>query len=293
LRYINGRQKRHRFSANTRQFSVDKVIAFDEDQKSQSAGAHYMFTGSISQETTMDAMRHQPVSTLPKAAIFSQLSAPTLERLAEGTTELILRRNSVVFDRGATATGIYVVSSGQLKLSLEMPQGTEHVVELLHEGDSFGEAALLTNLPHLVTATAVTASSLLHIARQALMSGLERDPELARRIIKRLSDRLYHQTGALENVLFLKASGRVARYILDQLTTDDAGVDRRVALPVRKGLIASHLNMTQEHFSRTLHELTVTGLIRVEGGTVDILEMDKLRDAAGRVFALGHSRAAA
>lgn len=229
----------------------------------------------------MDATRLQHASTLAKAATFSQLSAATLQRLAAGTTESAFKRGSVVFGRGAAATGVHVVASGQLKLSLETKQGAEHVVELIHEGDSFGEAALLTNRLHLVTATAVTDCTLLQICRRTLIAELERDNELARRIIGTLSDRLYRQTSELENVLFLKASGRVARFILDRLNPDSAKTSQRVALPVRKGLIASHLNMTQEHFSRTLRELTMTGLIRVDGAMVDVIEVDKLRDAAG------------
>jgi len=229
----------------------------------------------------MDAKRRQYASALTNAAIFSQLSAETLGRLAAGTTETAFRRGSVVFGRGTSATGIYVVTSGQLKLCLETPQGAEHVVELLQPDDSFGEAELLTDRSHRVTATAVTDCRLLHIGRQALMAELELDKAFARRVIGTLSERLYRQTSELENVLFLKATGRVARFILDRLKLHGARTSRRVALPVRKGLIASHLNMTQEHFSRTLRELTTTGLIRVDGTMVDIIEVDKLRDVAG------------
>lgn len=241
----------------------------------------------------MDAKRHQHVSGLTKASTFSQLSAETLERLAAGTTDSAFKRGSVVFGRGATATGIHIVASGQLKLSLETARGAERVVELLQEGDSFGEAALLTNRLHLVTAAAVTDCKLLHIARRTLIAELDRDKELAKQIIGTLSDRLYRQTSELEYVLSLKATGRVARFIIDRLKTDGANTSFRVALPVRKGLIASHLNMTQEHFSRTLRELTKAGLIRVNGVMVDVIEVDKLRDAAGLMLTRGHSRVAA
>lgn len=241
----------------------------------------------------MDAKRQQQVSTLARAAIFGRLSAETLDRLAAGSTASAFRRGNVVFGRGATATGIHVVASGRLKLALETPQGTEHVVELIQEGDSFGEAALLTNRLHLVTATAVTDCKLLRIGRQTLMVELERDQKLARRIIGTLSDRLYRQTSELENVLFLTATGRVARFICDRLKLESANTSRRVALPIKKCLIASHLNMTPEHFSRTLRELIAAGLIRVNGVMVDIIEVDKLRDAAGLMCAPEFSRVAA
>ena len=37
-----------------------------------------------------------------------------------------------------------------------------------------------------------------------------------------------------------------------------------------KGVIASRLNLTQEHFSRILHELSESGLITVDGRTIRI-----------------------
>jgi CRP-like cAMP-binding protein len=46
-------------------------------------------------------------------------------------------------------------------------------------------------------------------------------------------------------------------------------------------VIASRLNITPEHFSRILHELTETQLIEVTGRTVRILDMEKLRTFEG------------
>ena len=50
-----------------------------------------------------------------------------------------------------------------------------------------------------------------------------------------------------------------------------------VTLPTNKGVIASRLNLTQEHFSRILHELSEKGLIVVEGRVIHIPDVDKLR----------------
>lgn len=229
----------------------------------------------------MEARLQRHVTTLTKATTFGALCAETLARLAAGSSESQFKRGDVVFRRGASATGIHVVACGQLKLSLETSDGVEHVVGFKQEGDSFGEAALLTNRLHLVTAIAVTGCKLLHVGRLTVIAELERDKELAHRIIATLSEQLYRQTSDLENVLFLKASGRVARFIIEQLKIVSARNNQRVALPIKKGLIASHLHMTQEHFSRTLRELSVAGLIRVDGIMVDVIEFDKLRDAAG------------
>ena len=59
-----------------------------------------------------------------------------------------------------------------------------------------------------------------------------------------------------------------------------AEVDTRaltVTLPTSKGTIASRLNLTQEHFSRILHELSEKGLILVKGRKISIPDVEKLR----------------
>ncbi|HRD88630.1 MAG TPA: helix-turn-helix domain-containing protein, partial [Accumulibacter sp.] len=50
-----------------------------------------------------------------------------------------------------------------------------------------------------------------------------------------------------------------------------------ITLPTNKGIIASRLNLTQEHFSRILHELSEKGLIVVEGRRIHIRDVDALR----------------
>jgi CRP-like cAMP-binding protein len=198
-----------------------------------------------------------------------------------------------VFARGSAANGMHLLATGHLVLTILAPQGTEHVLELIQAGDTFGEAAVLTKRPHPVTATAVTACDILHIDRKSLTTEIERDGNFAQTMIALLGEKLYRQSIALENLLFLRATGRVARFVLDCLTAMGAENARCVTLPARKGLIASQLNMTQEHFSRTLRELMTSGLIKVNGTIVDVIEFEKLRDMAGLMVAPGYAEASA
>jgi CRP-like cAMP-binding protein len=45
-------------------------------------------------------------------------------------------------------------------------------------------------------------------------------------------------------------------------------------------VIASRLNMTPEHFSRILHDLAAGGLIEVNGRSVSIPDLERLRRGA-------------
>ena len=62
---------------------------------------------------------------------------------------------------------------------------------------------------------------------------------------------------------------------------DQNGTNVAVTLPTNKGVIASRLNLTQEHFSRILHELFELGLIVVEGRKIHIPSVANLRKHEG------------
>jgi len=69
--------------------------------------------------------------------------------------------------------------------------------------------------------------------------------------------------------------------------TRAAGAPIAVAidLPIAKGMIASRPNLTQEHFSRILHEVSAAGLIEVQGPRILVPDLERLRahaTSAGR-----------
>jgi CRP-like cAMP-binding protein len=46
-------------------------------------------------------------------------------------------------------------------------------------------------------------------------------------------------------------------------------------------IVASRLNLTPEYFSRILHDLEAEGLVVLEGGTVTVPDVEKLRTHGG------------
>lgn len=106
-------------------------------------------------------------------------------------------------------------------------------------------------------------------------------PELAFRVIRGLASRIYRRTHDLKSYMLMSGTQRVICYLLHEVPFEGEGAEEvAVTLPVRKGLIASRLNLTQEHFSRILHELAAATLIRVEGQRVHIRDLSRLRAAA-------------
>lgn len=225
----------------------------------------------------MNEQTHLNIAALlSHVPLFSGLDTGEIARIARGTREIHVAKGDILFHKGDSPTGFYLVVYGQVKLAISSSQGSEKVVDILSQGQTFGEAVMFMERPYMVYAQALKDSQSLLIAKSAILDELEKDPKLGRKMIASLSMRLHHLITDVEAYSLHSGRQRIIGYLLRETTdTDDAALT--ITLPTSKGVIASRLNLTQEHFSRILHELTEAGLIVVEGRRITIPDVPKLR----------------
>ena len=217
------------------------------------------------------------IASLP---LFAQLDPAALARLAAGIAVIDAPKGSVLLRRGDACNGFHVVVFGQVKLCLQTVRGDEKVVGLLGRGDSFGESAMFLNEPYRICAEALADSKLIHVSKATVLAEIERDARFAHRIITGLSQRLSRFITDVEGYTLRSGTQRVIAYLLKQLPAETHADRSAITFSAQKGIIASRLNLTQEHFSRILHELSAARLIEVRGRVVRILDAQELRSRA-------------
>ncbi len=220
---------------------------------------------------------------LANLPLFSDMAPGELDRVAAGTAELHLQRGHILFNRGDPCAGFHVVVHGQIKLAFTSPQGAEKVIEIVGPGHSFGEALMFMEKPYIIYAQTLVDSLVLHVSRSVVFEELERDPRFARKMLAGLSRRLHGLINDVESYSLRSGAQRVVGYLSRQ---DEEGNEQKarysVMLPTSKAVVASRLNLTPEHFSRILHELTEAGLIAVSGREIVILDSERLRAYQGQ-----------
>lgn len=220
---------------------------------------------------------------LANLPMFSEMSTEELDRVALGTTAIYAGKGETVCRTGDPCNGFHVVIYGQVKLGFTSPQGIEKVVEIIRPGQSFGEALMFLDKPYIVFAQALADSMLLHVAKQTVFEQLDRHPGFARRMLSGLSRRLHGLVRDVEAYTLRSGAERVIGYLLGDVPDDAAasGAPVEVNLTPGKSVIASRLNMTPEHFSRILHDLAANGLVEVNGRTIRVLDLARLRGDGG------------
>jgi CRP-like cAMP-binding protein len=226
-----------------------------------------------------------PIKTqafLGSLPLFKELAPDELDRIATGTTELHVPRGEIIFNRGDPCVGFHLVVYGQVKLAFLSQQGSEKVVEIISPGSSFGEALMFMEKPYIVMAQALADTMLLHVGKQVVFEGIERDPKFARKMLAGMSRRLHSLITDVESYSLQSGTQRLVGYLLrNDLEHSGAGKTYVVTLPTSKAVVASRLNVTPEHLSRILHDLVAAGLIEVNGREVTIVDVDGLRDHRG------------
>ncbi len=220
--------------------------------------------------------RHSVAEILSRQPLFRGLSVDELQVIASGSREFRARKHEVLFQKGDMAEGMHVLVMGQVKLALPAANGAEKVVHMCGPGSTFGEAVLFLERPYPVSAQATVDSIVLLVAKRTLLEAMDNSPHLSRKMLASLSVRLHELLDDMESCTLRSSAQRVVCFLNQSLPAFEEG-PYDIHLPASKQTIASQLNLAPETLSRVLGHLVDSGLIKVKGRTITVLNSQRLR----------------
>lgn len=219
---------------------------------------------------------------LARHFLFAGLEADLLRRLAGLSETMTLARGDVLFYQGDEGDALYGIFDGSIRISLTSPDGKEFTINLMENGDVFGEIALLDGLSRTADARAGRDSRLMRIPRRAFLDLMDQEPRLMRHVIDMLCERIRVTTGEMTDVAFLDLRARLAKRLLDLSLSHgvEEGMGIRIGLTLTQTDVAQMLGVTREAVNKQIQTLVRSGLISMERGTITILARPKLSDIA-------------
>lgn len=207
--------------------------------------------------------------------LFRELPAPVIERLGSYMKTRKIQRGDTIFTKGDPGTGLMGVLAGSVKISVASADGRDVVLNMIHEGEIFGEIALLDGHPRTADATAVTDCELVVIERRDFIQFLRNQPDVMLKFVEILCARLRRTSEQVQDVTFLNLPARLAKALLRLAADLDASAPkRRVAITQRE--ISQIIGRSRESTNKQLRAWTKRGWVRLERGGVTILAPDKL-----------------
>lgn len=219
--------------------------------------------------------------------VFQSLSDEKLVIIESITESHKYKKGSLVFREGEPSESLFVVKSGLIKLTQSSNEGKQHIVRFLFPGDYFGQFALLHNKNNDVTAEVVESGDVCRMHRKDFIPLLEQNAALAFSFLMSVSEQLHQAEASAGAMHMFEVEKRLARLLVYLYTRNhtDALVSvqtlrHSVDLPSAKKEVAAMIGTTAETLSRKLNKLEALKIIAMHKRTVNILEMETLRQIA-------------
>ncbi|MDP6949657.1 MAG: Crp/Fnr family transcriptional regulator [Arenicellales bacterium] len=214
--------------------------------------------------------------TLRKCALLSSLDELQLERIAEKALWLKLGEGETLFEQGDPAKRFYISASGRLKLFNLSQSGDEKVVRIITPGETFGEALIFLNrASYPISAQALKPAEVVALESADFAAILRESIDTCFAMMGAMSQRLHRMLGELSDLSLHTGTCRVAAHFAQA-----ANGEGHLELQVPKQVVASHLSIKPETFSRILKNLSNNGIISVQGSHVTIADPPALLELA-------------
>ena len=215
------------------------------------------------------------LSLLRNHPLFRDLPPTVIEQLGSYMKTRRVARGTTIFSKGDPGSGFMGVLSGTVKISVASADGKDIVLNIFHEGDVFGEIALLDGRPRTADATAMSDCELIVIERRDFVRFLSGHPEVTIKFIEILCSRLRRTSEQVQDVTFLNLPTRLAKALL-QLTAAEEGSAPRRKVTITQREISQIIGRSRESTNKQLRAWAKRGWIRLERGSVSVVSPENL-----------------
>jgi CRP/FNR family transcriptional regulator len=189
-------------------------------------------------------------------------------------------KGAVLFMEGQTASGIFAVCSGQVKLSTSSLEGKAMILRIAEAGELLGLPATLSGRPYEVTAEVSEQARVNFIPRAAFLRFLSH-PEAVIQVAQLLADSHYAEHEVIQSLgLSRSASEKLARFFLGWSANHAQG-QNHLRIPLTQEEIGEVIGVSRETVTRLLTAFNKRNLLTVKGSTINICNRAALQSLAG------------
>jgi CRP-like cAMP-binding protein len=178
--------------------------------------------------------------------------------------------------KGDPGTCLFAVYSGTVEVMIPSVEGKNAAVNLIKEGEIFGEIALLDGRPRTANAVAFTDCGLMVIERREFLPLLREQPDIAVKLIEILCARMRRTTEQVEELMFQDLEGRLAKALVR--LCESSGPPYRISITQRE--LSEIAGVSREGTNKQLQVWTKNELVRVERGGITVLQLPALIEIA-------------
>ena len=208
--------------------------------------------------------------------LFRELGREAHDRIAAYATTRHVARGETIFMKGDAGASLFAVCSGTVEVLVPSAEGKNAVINLINEGEIFGEIALLDGQPRTADALAFTDCTLMVLERRDFLPLLREQPEIAVKLLEILCARMRRTTEQVEEIMFLNLERRLAKALLRLEKSSHAPY--RISITQRA--LSEIVGVSREETNKQLQLWSRDEIVRLERGGIVVLRAAALQQIA-------------
>jgi len=224
------------------------------------------------------------IQEAPQAERFKRQLRDSLQHETRNYRAIEIAKHNHVYTLGDRADMIYFIESGQIKLLMPSPEGTECILAIHTAGDIFGELCLSGLGSRLETATAMEETSLKQIPCSSFFGRLRRDL-LFEGFVQYLAVRIADQQQVIANLVTVDSEQRLGKTLL-QLARKLGKQDPRsirIEHKISHEELSEMVGTTRPRISKFMQRFRNLGLIEISAEEFLIIKEKKLTDYLAQI----------
>ncbi|HLE12867.1 MAG: hypothetical protein A2504_13445 [Bdellovibrionales bacterium RIFOXYD12_FULL_39_22] len=207
--------------------------------------------------------------------LFSNLDSTSIEQIAAESLRVDIVRGELLFSDGMEALAFFVLINGMIKIYKISDEGSEQILHIHQSGDIIAEGAIFDKQKYPANGIALQNCTLVKIPKDAFVSLIMKNPEVALKIMGSYSRRLRMFVSMIEDFTLKDLEQRLVKYIIRN--SKKKGAINYCELNVSKKELASLLGTIPETLSRALTGLKNKGYLTESEGVFAICDLEKFQ----------------
>ena len=218
------------------------------------------------------------LQTLRRWAGWDQVPEDVMRRMAVGAELQEIKRKRSIFRRGEPGPGLFVVKSGELKLSLISSEGREQILYLAEPSKIISEGFLPRDVQCAASAFAMIDAEVWRFETEQVIRLLAQSEALALALMRHMAFRTNRLIDLVLDLSLRSVERRLASFLYTLAVRNGGETGSPCTIPRQLDMntVAARLGTVREEISRALNRMQRHGILSLSRQEIVVLDLAAL-----------------
>lgn len=218
------------------------------------------------------------VKMLRRWAGWDNVPDDVMQELCGQAECLEVKRKRSVFRRGEPGPGLFLVKSGEFKLSLISSEGREQILYLAEPGKLVGEGFLPRDVQCAASAFAMVDSEVYRFETDGVIRLVAKNEALAFALMRHMAFRANRLIDLVLDLSLRSVERRLASFLFTLAVRNGAEQGKPTVIPRQLDMntVAARLGTVREEISRALNRMQRNGILSLSRQEIVVLDLAAL-----------------